>query len=157
MKLIYVHQYWQHQRILNTQDEIFLVLIDNMLWRDYLGKGLISVVNFNDIISTESFDSVLWLSIFRANSAAKHSFSSVTTWLMVGLLLELEDTQAIAISTAFHTELVSNFPFILESTILLMSPFSTMKLTHWAMWIFSCVFDKTGLLVIISNSTIPKL
>nr|KYP58352.1 hypothetical protein KK1_013755 [Cajanus cajan] len=49
---------------------------------------------------------------------------------MIGLLLGFGDTEAIAISTTFQTELLSNSPSNLESTMALISPFATKDLTH---------------------------
>ncbi|RYR40622.1 hypothetical protein Ahy_A09g046373 [Arachis hypogaea] len=67
---------------------------------------------------------------FRANSIAKHSFSSVTISVMYGLLEDLLDTEAIAISTALQTELLSKSPCNLVSTIHFTSPFASIDLTH---------------------------
>lgn len=69
-------------------------------------------------------------SVFRLISMARQFFSSVTTWFIVGLLLEFEDTQAIAISTDFRAELELNSPFNLESITFLMSPRAIMVVAH---------------------------
>ena len=81
-----------------------------------------------------------------------------TTWLMVGLLVEVEDTQSIAISTAFQAEFMLKAPCNLGSTIFMISPWTSMKLTHWLMWIFSSAnFSITVRHVIILKRTTPKL
>ncbi|KAI4355559.1 hypothetical protein L6164_004319 [Bauhinia variegata] len=86
---------------------------------DYLVGGLSSVVKVKETSSIESLFSFSRKELFRASSAAKHSFISAASSLMFGLLTEAGDMQAIAISTAFQAELVSNSPFNLVSTIFL--------------------------------------
>nr|KYP58351.1 hypothetical protein KK1_013754 [Cajanus cajan] len=49
---------------------------------------------------------------------------------MIGLLLGFGDTQDVAISTTFQTELLSKSPSNLESTMALISPFAINELTH---------------------------
>lgn len=78
----------------------------------------------------ESLESAERFSVFRLISMAKQFFNSVTTWFIVGLLLEFKQTQPIAISTAFQVELVSNPPFNLGSITFLMSPCEIMEVTH---------------------------
>lgn len=72
----------------------------------YLAWGINSVFRF---MVTEVTESLVLVPLFlvRANSIAKDSFSSTTITLVIGLLLRFGDTQAVAISTAFQTELVS--------------------------------------------------
>ncbi|KAK7814621.1 hypothetical protein CFP56_002838 [Quercus suber] len=53
----------------------------------------------------------------ETNSDVKHSFSFATTSLMGGLLVEVEDTQTIAISIAFQAELALKSLCNLGSTI----------------------------------------
>ena len=128
--------------------------------KGYLAKGVNSVVTFIDIKSTESVvDWVMRLFLFlRPISTSKQFFNSVTTWLMFGLLADDWETQAIANSTAFQTELVSKSPFKLGPAMLLISPLASMEFTHWIMWILSSwVLLMAGRPVIISNRTTPKL
>ena len=123
----------------------------------YRAKELTSVVRFMSIIPIEFVGSPSWPSSVCANSIAKHSFSSATTWLIVGLLAELGDRQPIAISTTFQAELILKFLCNLVSTIFFISPLSSKKLTHWLMWVFSWDPSIAGRLVIISKRTTLNL
>lgn len=77
---------------------------------------------------------------------------------MPGLKLDVRDAQAIAILTAFETELISKFPSNLGSTMLVISPLASVNRTHWLMWGFSSsVLHMAGRLVIICRRTTPKL
>jgi len=122
----------------------------------YLAWGTTWVLRFMVTSLTESLVSAL-LYLVRAISIAKDSFSSVTITLMIGLRSGFGDTQTVAISTAFQTELLSKSPSNFESTMALISPFAIKELTHWLIWIFSWFLAITGWLVIISKRTTPKL
>ncbi|PON34730.1 hypothetical protein PanWU01x14_341980, partial [Parasponia andersonii] len=114
---------------------------------------------FWEIISTKyCFDSASSLPSFRVNSALKHSFKSIATRLMAGLLVEVFETQAIDISIVFQTI----FVFIkrlsnLGSRIFSISPLASFELTQRIIWLFSSAFVNTGRAVINSNKTTPKL
>ena len=129
-----------------------------MYTKSYLGRRLIWVMEFRglDSITLLSTDEAKPLSNFLVQ-LSKHCFSSMTTWPMVGLWVDLWDTQLIANSTVFHAELTSKFPCNLGSTILLMSPFTSTEVNHWLIWILLLDLSMTGWPVIICNNTTPKL
>uniref|UniRef100_A0A2P2MWZ6 Uncharacterized protein MANES_04G136000 n=1 Tax=Rhizophora mucronata TaxID=61149 RepID=A0A2P2MWZ6_RHIMU len=98
----------------------------------YLTSGPISVSRSKMLISKELLDLVARPSTPRicslAISASRRTFNPFTVWLIVGLCMEIDGTQDIAISTNFQRELISKFPFNLGSTTFLISPFAKNEL-----------------------------
>lgn len=127
----------------------FLFLLYKII---YLATGPSSEWNFEEMEVVESICGALWF-----NSRFKHSLSSLTTWLIVGLFIGLMAVQDIPMSTAFHTEFVLHSSLIFGSIIEYISPWLMFESTHWIMWLFSLVFTSTGLPVTSSRITIPKL
>jgi len=123
----------------------------------YLAEGMNSVSTFTLTGATEYLRSAPLSCFVLANSVAKASCSSITTTLIIGLSYGFGETQAIAISTAFHAEFMSKFPSKLESTMALISPFDIMELTRSLMWPGSSFSAITAWFVIISKRTTPKL
>lgn len=127
---------------------------------NYLAWGTDSVLATKGQPSGKSSDP--WLCppapgiLLEAISVSKHSFNSITTWLMSGLSIPIGATHAKAVSTAFQAELVLKSPCNLGSTMHRTSPVSIIILTHATIWMLPGFF-LAGRPVITSNKTIPKL
>lgn len=121
----------------------------------YLGFGSYTPSRLSDTSPVKLLGSVP----LRALSVTKQSFNSITTLFMVGLLLGMSVTHAIATFIAFHTELMSKSSSILGSTMFFKFPSGSFKLTQSLM----CMHSSSSYLiaarwpVIISRSTTPKL